>query len=192
MPKLPTRRSIRLPGYNYSTNGAYYITICANNRKCIFGEVKNTKCVGAGLAPAHNKTIELSIIGGIIDKQWRNIPNQFENTNIYEYVIMPNHFHGIIIIQNEGNKRAAARAAPTYLGQIIGSFKSKCVVDCLKYIRINNLNLSAKIWQRSLYDHIIRNDKSLNNIRQYICNNPATWDSDMENPHKKGMPNNNI
>ena len=92
---------------------------------------------------------------------------------------MPNHFHGIII-------RDGASPSPTYLGRIIGSFKSQCAVDYLKYIRKNNLNLSAKIWQRNFHDHIIRNDKSLNKIRGYIINNPATWENDIENPDRIG------
>ena len=171
-----TRRNNRLPGYNYSNNGVYYITICANNRKSIFGEIKNVKCVGGGLAPPR---IELSIIGKIINNQWNNIPNQYENIHIDEYVIMPNHFHGIII-------RDGTSPSPTYLGRIIGSFKSQCAVDYLKYIRKNNLNLSARIWQRNYYDHIVRNGKTLHNIRQYIKDNPATWDNDVENPNRTG------
>jgi len=89
---------------------------------------------------------------------------------------MPNHIHGILII----NKRDGASPSPT-LNQIIGFFKSKSVIEYLKYIKENDFNLSGQIWQRSFHDHIIRNDKSLNNIREYIRNNPATWDNDEEN-----------
>jgi len=169
-------------GYDYSNDGMYFITICAINRECIFGEIDN---VGAGLAPARIKGrpqgsplhahIELTKIGQIIDTHWRNIPNQYNNIQIDEYVIMPNHIHGILI------KRATARVAPTYLGQVIGSFKSKCVIGYLKYIRKNNLNKFAKIWQRSFYDHIIRNETSLRKIREYIIDNPLTCQFDIEN-----------
>jgi len=151
----------------------YFVTICARNRECLFGGINNPY-VGAGLAPAH---IELTAIGQIIDIHWQDIPNQHRHVNIDEYIIMPNHIHGILII------RAAARAAPT-LGQVIGAFKSRCVIDYLKYIRHNNLNELAKIWQRNYYDHIIRNDKSLTKIRQYIINNPATWADDRENVNR--------
>jgi hypothetical protein len=85
-----------------------------------------------------------------------------------------------------GDKRAPARDAPTgfaaSLGQIIGSFKSKCVNDCLRYIRDNKLNEIAKIWQRNYYEHIIRNDDEFNRIREYILNNPEQWDFDENNP----------
>ena len=90
---------------------------------------------------------------------------------------MPNHIHGILII----NKRDEASASPTYLGKIIRSFKSKCVIDYLNYIETNNINDSAKIWQRNYHDHIIRNEKSLNQIRKYITDNPANWDTDENN-----------
>jgi len=100
---------------------------------------------------------------------------------------MPNHIHGILIINNinyneRTNLREDARPSPT-VSDIICSFKSKCTNEYLNYIKHNNLNISGKIWQRSFHDHIIRNDKSLNNIRQYIINNPATWEKDENNIH---------
>ena len=171
--KYTRRTNNRLIGYDYSQTGYYYVTICTKNRECIFGKIQNTKYVGAGLAPAR---IKLTKIGQIIDTNWRNIPNQYDNIQIDEYTIMPNHIHGILI------KRATARVAPTSsLGQIIGSFKSKCVIDYLKCIQKNNLNKFAKIWQRSFYDHVIRNEISLHKTREYIIGNPLTWQSDIEN-----------
>ena len=89
---------------------------------------------------------------------------------------MSNHIHGILIIQN----RAEASAAPT-ISQIIRSFKSRATMEYLQYIKRNNLDVSGKIWQRSFYDHIIRDDESLNKIREYIINNPLTWDEDENN-----------
>ena len=164
--------------YDYSQSGYYFVTICAKNRECIFSKINNGSYVGAGLAPAQNKNpaVKLTIIGKIIDKHWRDIPNKYENVNIDEYMIMPNHMHGILII------RATARVAPTYLGQIIGSFKSRSADDYLKYINKNGINKSAKIWQRNYYDHIIRNEKSLYTMRVYIKNNPLNWQFDVENP----------
>ena len=92
---------------------------------------------------------------------------------------MPNHFHGIVRINFEN--RATARVAPT-LGQIIGSFKSKCANDYLKYIRINHLNEIGKLWQRNYFEHVIRNEIELNNIREYIRDNPLRWAFDKDNP----------
>ena len=100
--------------YDYALNGYYFITICSKNRENIFGNYN--KNVGAPLACAR---IELSKIGQIIDKQWNNIINQYDHIELDQYTIMPNHLHGILII----NYRAEASAAPT-LSQIIRSFNS--------------------------------------------------------------------
>ena len=174
MPKLYTRKDNRLSGYNYSNSGAYYVTVCSMNRKCIFGDIN---CVGGRLALPR---IKLSKIGEIINCHWEDIPRQYDNVKLDEYVIMPNHIHGILFI----NKRDGASPSPTYLGGIIGAFKSRCTVDYLKYIRENKLDASAKIWQRNYHDHIIRNGKSLGKIREYIRNNPLNWDYDVENPNR--------
>jgi len=175
MTKPSTRKQIRLKNYDYANNGYYFITIDSINRKNIFGEINN-KRVGAPLACARNN-IKLSTIGQIIKNQWDNIPNEYNNIELDHSVIMPNHLHGIIVI----NKRAQASGAPT-ISQIIRSFKSKSTMEYLTYIKQNNLNVSGKIWQRSFYDHIIRNEESLNKIREYIINNPAQWAEDEENP----------
>jgi putative transposase len=120
------RRSIRLKGYDYSKSGYYFITICSNNRKCIFGNIN----VGALLACAQTR-VELTIAGKIIDKHWNNIQNEYDNVYLDEYIIMPNHIHGIVIIEKE---RAQASSAPT-IGQIIRSFKSKSGIEYLKHIK---------------------------------------------------------
>ena len=178
MDKFPTRKPVRLKEYDYSMAGYYYVTICTHNREEIFGKYKNI--VGAPLACARNQNtcarIELSIIGKIIDRQWNDIENQYDNVELDEYIIMPNHIHGILII----NKREGASPSPT-IPQIIRSFKSKSVLEYIKYINDNNLNVSGKIWQRSFYDHVIRNEQSLDAIREYISNNPLKWDDDENN-----------
>lgn len=114
--------------------------------------------------------------------QWNDIPNQYDNIELDQYIIMPNHLHGILIINNRINElsRAQASGAPT-IGQIIRSFKSKCTVEYVKYIKQNNLNISGKIWQRSFHDHVIRNEQTLNAIREYISNNPINWEQDINN-----------
>ena len=98
------------------------------------------------------------------------------NVELDQCIIMPNHIHCILII----NKREGASPSPT-IPQIIRSFKSKSVLEYVKYINDNNLNVSGKIWQRSFYDHVIRNKQSLNTIREYISNNPLKWDDDENN-----------
>ncbi|MBU1045247.1 MAG: transposase [Candidatus Omnitrophica bacterium] len=171
MQKLKTRKLNRFKNYNYSTNGYYFVTICSNDRQDIFGNFTNN--VGAPLACAR---IELSKIGQIINNQWNDIPNQYDNVEIIEYVIMPNHIHGIIKLG------ATARVAPTGLGKIIGTFKSKCSTKYLRYIKNNDIGTSADIWQRNYYDHVIRTDSSLKQICEYIRTNLFTWSTDTKNP----------
>lgn len=184
MNKYPERKQTRLTNYDYSNNGWYFITICSYNRSNIFGEYN--KNVGAALVSARNNNIILSIIGKFIDDQWNNIPDQYKNIELDQYIIMPNHIHGILIIDN----RAQTSSAPT-ISQIIRSFKSKCTNEYLNYLKQNNIQMTVDIWQRSFRDHIIRDEKSLHKIREYIRANPLTWDKDENNPdHNKSIQRN--
>ena len=137
-----SRKQTRLKGYDYSLDGYYFVTVCSKDRKNIFGEIINV--VGAGLASARYK-IKLSKLGQIIDIQWQNIKKQYGNIELDQYIVMPNHIHGIVIVDNSVSLRADARPAPT-VSDIVCSFKSKCSVEYLKYIKQNNLNISGKIW----------------------------------------------
>ena len=178
---MRTRKNIRLTGYDYSRDGVYFVTICSRERQNIFAHIG----VGAPLACArahntpnppdmnHETMIELSVIGKIIENQWNALPNQFVSVSLDEFIIMPNHVHGIVIIK----QRAQASGAPT-LGHVVRAFKSKCTNEYLNHIETNNLNTSGKIWQSSFYDQIIRNDESFTKIRNYIRNNPLTWEED--------------
>ena len=177
MQNLKDRKLNRLKDYNYSTNGYYFVNVCSKDRQNIFGEYIDNPVGTALAAVRNNKTnIQLSILGQIINEQWIDIPNQYDNVQLDQYIIMPNHIHGILII----NKRTGASPVPT-LSSIIGSFKSKTSLKYLQYIKNNNLNISGQIWQRSFYDHIIRTDRSLNAIREYITNNPQNWENDIDN-----------
>ena len=176
MEKLSAKKRNRLQSYNYSENGYYFVTICSSNRQNIFTNYRIP--VGAGLVSAHNNGLELSPVGRIIDQQWQAIPNLYDAVELDEYVIMPNHIHGIIVITQE--KRTDTRPVPT-LSDIICSFKSRSSMEYIRYIKYNNLGFRDKIWQRSFYDHVIRNEHSLNAIREYILDNPVNWEQDMEN-----------
>ena len=127
---------------------------------------------------ARNNNFELSPVGKIIEQQWQDIPNLYDDVELDEYVIMPNHIHGIIIIKRE--QRADTRPAPT-IPDIICSFKSRSSVKFIRYIKHNDLDFGYKIWQRSFYDHVIRNERLLNAIREYIQGNPANRKRDIEN-----------
>ena len=187
MNNLPKRKLNRLFNYNYSDEGIYFVTICSKDRKNIFSKI-DKKTVGTALAAVRNSVrnpvgnsiyIKLTGLGKIINNHWCDIPNQFNNINVDEFIVMPNHIHGIIIV----DKWTGASPVPT-LSKIIGSFKSKSSVEYLKFIKQNNLNISGQIWQRSYHDHIIRNEKSLQEIREYIINNPLNWETDKNNINK--------
>jgi REP element-mobilizing transposase RayT len=169
MKKKFKRRSVRLPEYDYSRSGAYFITICSFNKEMIFGKIANGKNV-------------LSGAGEIAKKYLLEIPNHFENVFVDEYIIMPNHIHFILTIVGVQNfeplRNEYQKIIPKSIGSIIRSYKSAVTRWC----RING---SAKFrWQRNFFEHIIRNDKDLFRIREYILNNPLKWEIDEENPDR--------
>lgn len=178
------RKQNRLKEYDYSQEGLCFITICSKNREEMFSIInEHDAVVGTALAAVRNEvpvSIELTDVGMIIDRQWNDIVHRYENVSIDDYVIMPNHIHGILII----DQRTGASPVPT-LSNIIGAFKSKSAGKYLKFIKQNDLNISGKIWQRSFYDHIIRDEKDLNRIRTYIRDNSANWLQDENNINKK-------
>ena len=195
------RRSIRLKEYVYSRTGHYFLTICARNRECIFADFFSALGAGQhrssaypadliglslkGLAPAQISVpnsfpiFQLTEVGKIIEKNWRDIAIKYNHVTVDDFVIMPNHIHGILIVNEKGG--APARDGPTS-GQIVGSFKSKCVVEYMKYCLKENDEEIWKIWQRNYYEHIIRDKKELAQIRHYILENPSKWLEDEDNP----------
>jgi REP element-mobilizing transposase RayT len=182
-PHIHHRRSIRLKGYDYAQNGAYFVTLVAWQRECLFGEVVDGE-------------MALSKFGLVAKQQWEKLPQRFPNTELGAYMIMPNHMHGIIVIANgrgtaghpNDPDREPSRRAPTQerfqkpvkgsIPTIIRSYKS-----AVSY-RINLMRETdgVPVWQRNYYEHIIRNDKDLNNKTDYILANPLLWEQDNENP----------
>jgi REP element-mobilizing transposase RayT len=164
------RKSIRLREYDYTNPNWYYVTICTHDKKKIFGEVENGKMI-------------LNKFGKIVEEEWIKTKEIRKNVDLDYYVVMPNHFHGIIINGANNNDVVGAIRwiAPTKeritlpsgsLGAIIGQFKSKVT----KRIRFEGIPEFK--WQRNYYEHIIRNDHDLYNIRTYIQNNPLKWELD--------------
>ena len=172
------RRSIRLKNYDYSIPNLYFITICTFEIDCIFGEIvelESGECV-----------CELSKIGKIAKQNWEHIPNHFPNVELDEFIVMPNHLHGIIAISGRvifcwaracGPPTVERFGKPTKnsIPTIIRSYKSSVT----RQIRKTG---SAFAWQRNYYEHIIRNEKSLEKIRDYIRYNSAKWNEDKNNP----------
>jgi REP element-mobilizing transposase RayT len=169
-PEKHHRRSIRLKGFDYEQPGAYFVTICTQNRECLFGAVTDGQ-------------IRLTEAGRIVDAVWGELPSRFSNMSLDAFVVMPNHVHGIILVgaqfiapsapqdQNQG----AMNRAPT-LGDILRTYKA---VSTRMVRKIANANFA---WQRNYYEHVIRDELSCDRIRQYILDNPARWDMDRENP----------
>jgi putative transposase len=172
MIEIHHRKSIRLKEYDYSQPGEYFVTICAKNHKCIFGSIVNGQ-------------IDLNERGRIVERCWKGIPEHFSNVKLDEYVIMPNHIHGILILNESVGTRHAVSLHERFgkpvsgsVSTIVRSFKSAVTK------RINEMHVreSAQLWQPRYYDRIIRSEKELQNIRDYIANNVITWTYNKENP----------
>ena len=168
------RRSLRLKGYDYSQAGGYFVTICAYRKQCLFGEIIDAK-------------MQLNEFGEVVQEEWLRTEKVRDRVELDVSMIMPNHLHGIIILKNDINEvgatRRVAHSRPCglkagSLAAMIGQFKS------LVTKRINQMRnmRGSHVWQRNYYEHVIRNDRELNDIREYIINNPMAWDLDRENP----------
>jgi len=206
-PQKHHRRSIRLKDYDYASEGAYYVTIVAYGRECLFGEIIDNE-------------MYQSTYGEIVQKWWDEIPVRFPNVDLGAFVVMPNHVHGIIVIpaqrrgdvlspsndpnqndlqitnnndvfyqteefmetnlKNLGGKTPPLRK-PT-LGQIVAYFKYQATKEMNK---VEDVQTITKFWQRNYYEHIIRNQKVLKQKTDYILDNPSRWDDDEENPVKQ-------
>lgn len=159
------RRTIRLKEYDYSNPGWYYVTICTKNFIRWFGNVKNGK-------------VNYNTFGNIACKYFEEIPKHFEIIELDYFVIMPNHIHGIIIINDSVGTRDRVS-----LRQFGGTVKNSLSLVINQYkgsvTRFANKNgYQDFAWQSRFYDHIIRNDKDLHRIRTYIQNNPLKWELD--------------
>jgi len=155
---MPIRRPNRLTDYDYSQNNAYFITLCVEKRVQLLGEIKfNDDVVGANCVRP-----SLSSIGQIIENEILSFNSIYEFVYIGKYVIMPNHIHMIIIIDREGR----TQFAPT-ISTIVKQFKGSITKQ-----------IGKSIWQKSFYDHIIRNQKDYDRVWQYIENNPFEWELD--------------
>jgi REP element-mobilizing transposase RayT len=156
--RFPERKSIRLPGYDYSQAGAYFVTIVSRDR-------------------------ELTFLDGrlrlLAEEAWRWLADQYPYVDLGEFIVMPNHLHGIVIIDDDAR---AAHEPPLRsvkpLGGLIGAFKTVST----KRINLLRGTPGQAIWQRNYYEHIIRNEEEYGRIAEYIAQNPAMWNEDPENP----------
>jgi REP element-mobilizing transposase RayT len=194
-PQKHHRRSIRLKGYDYSQAGAYFVTVVAWQREMLFGEIVDGEMV-------------LNRYGQIVLKAWFDLPNHYRHVVLGAFIIMPNHAHGIIVLVDDdrrGGSLASGRTSllddslagtnPLPINQTRPYVKPKPrhglpeIVRAFKSFsarRINRLRRTdgIPVWQRNYYEHIIRNDRELDNITRYIESNPLRWNDDDENPMK--------
>ena len=161
--KYPQRKKLRLNDFDYSQSGAYFVTICTKNKKCLFSHI-----VGRGFTPAEETEIKYTTYGEIAEKQLLSLENRYECVKIDKYVIMPNHIHAIIVLDNE---TAGASPCPT-LSDIVCAYKSITTRECRKH------GFDGNVFQTSFYDHIIRNQKDYDEIYKYIQDNPVKWEMD--------------
>ncbi len=181
------RQSIRLRDFDYAGVGGYFVTLCAWQRECLFGDVADGD-------------VRLNEWGVVVRDEWLRTPRVRPNVMLDEFVVMPNHFHGILVIDDVigvgatrwvahdrrpiPQTRATHRVAPTAgppsgsVGAIIGQFKSAVTK------RINALrdNAGCPIWQRNYHEHVIRDERDLDAIRRYIAENPVQWELDANHP----------
>ncbi len=188
-PEQNHRRSIRLQGYDYTQPGAYFVTICTQTRACLFGAVAD----GA---------MRLNNPGQIAKAAWDELSARFPSVRLDAFIVMPNHVHGIIIVGAQfiapqktpptivgaqfiapsdgfdGTNQGVINPAPT-LGEMVRAYKAAST----RLIR--QAGTPDFAWQRNYYEHVIRDEESLDRIRQYILDNPARWTFDRENPAAK-------
>jgi putative transposase len=182
MATLPQRRSIRLKGYDYSQAGAYFVTLCTYQQHCLFG------AVSAG-------TVQLNEFGRIASDEWSKSTDVRQEIELDAVVVMPNHLHGIVWIINPDEQTTPVGAhgraplqrnklwrPPKSLGSFIAGYKAAATQQ-INWLRHTP---GAPVWQRNYYEHIIRTERALTAIRQYIFQNPLRWELDRYNPAARG------
>jgi len=185
---LPHRKQLRLRGYDYAFPGAYFVTICSAGKRPVFGSISG-------------ESIVLSPEGEIVRSEWIALPERFSRLVLDEFVIMPNHLHGVLAFvgpaggadpsptmrnttTNPGGESpvptGGASPSPT-LFEVIGAFKS------ISTIRVNRLlrRRGVPLWQRGYYERVVRTGEDLRKIQRYILENPLMWSLDPENPNRK-------
>lgn len=175
-PDIHHRQSIRLPGFDYGAPGAYYVTMVTKHRERVFGDVVDGEMI-------------LNDVGRAAHACWSALPVHFPTAKLDEFVIMPNHMHGIIWIRSFGRGTACRAPTPERFGKpvsgsiptMVRSFKSATTS------RINAIRSTPGIpvWQRNYHEHVIRSEPELNRIRQYVIDNPRNWPTDAENKHPR-------
>lgn len=164
------RHSLRLRRFDYGHPGSYFVTICTYQRQCLFGRIVDGR-------------MQVSEAGQHVLNSWHALPDHFTGVERDEYVLMPNHIHGVVrIVDLGGARHASPLRQGVALGVVIGAFKSAAARRIRSAVGAD----VQRIWQRGYYEHVIRSERSLQAIREYIRNNPMQWALDGENPDFAG------
>ena len=188
-PDIHHRRSIRLHNYDYSQSGMYFVTLCTQNRECLFGEIVDGQ-------------MQLNDVGKMVRAVWDEIPAHYPGIDVDEFVIMPNHIHGITVIVGAGPRACPDSTktqtngqpqgvAPTGLplSGVVQRFKTMTTKRYADGVEQSGWPpFPAKLWQRNYWEHVVRNEPELDRIREYIQNNPGQWESDTLCPQYVGRP----
>ena len=176
--EIHQRRSIRLKGYDYSQGGAYFVTIVAQGRLCLFGDVVDGE-------------MRANDAGEMVWRVWDGMPGRFPSIEMDEFVVMPNHVHGVIIIRQslgslvggQGDSGVQRDTGATTVGDVVGAFKSLTTVEYGRGVRkLDWPPFDRRLWQRNYYERVIRDESEFSRVREYIANNPMEWEFDRENP----------
>jgi REP element-mobilizing transposase RayT len=183
------RHSVRLLGYDYSRSGPYFVTICINQRQQLLGEI-------------HQGEMHLNSVGNMVQTVWQELPLYYPGVELDRFILMPNHLHGIVVLENhaggtiEGlgaiaNDQVGATTGGLPLregkrlglGDVVHRFKSLTTAKYRHGVeQLGWMPFDQRLWQRNYYEHIIRDESSLQRIRQYIVNNPLSWQLDQLHP----------
>ncbi|MBQ7300769.1 MAG: transposase [Clostridia bacterium] len=160
---LPNRKSPRLQGYDYNQDGAYFITICSDQRRLLFSDITG--------APPNDVSVNLTAYGDIAKKYIQLLPQKYDII-LHAYVIMPNHIHLLFLMTHQITGNRTPLETRSYLDKMIGYLKMNISKE------IHQINSHEKVWQRSYHDSIIRSEKKYLHIWNYIQNNPMVWQYD--------------
>jgi REP element-mobilizing transposase RayT len=161
------RRSHRLPDYDYSSNGAYFITFCAENKQCLFGEIVDDEMI-------------LNEYGNIVQEELLKTLSIRREIELITYCVMPNHVHAVILLNDAQGDRPVAPTSTTLRPRSIGAFVAGYKSAVTKRINEIRNTPGLPVWQRNYYEHVIRDEADMSTIHDYIQANPAHWSEDKE------------
>ena len=180
---LPRRHLLRLQGFDYSRPNAYFVTIVLEGRKCLLGDIFDGE-------------MHPSDAGRMIEKWWNELTNKFHSIELDDFTIMPNHFHGLLWLvgadlgvgpglgaSSDQSNFSKKEKVSVSLPAVLQWFKTMTTNEYIRGVKLSGWTpFQGKLWQRNYYDHVVRDDIDLDNIRRYIKGNPILWEQDNENP----------